>query len=112
MDRRKTVFFIFVSGSADAHSSGVETLLSWSAATRRTKSASFQETSRCRTDPPFKGRGLDWSSFLNNAKAGNSRVCSREFPQFPEQCLQPTTDHFSSGIRVLAPEWDAAWAWA
>jgi hypothetical protein len=30
MERGKTVFFIFVGGLAEVHSSGVETLLPWS----------------------------------------------------------------------------------
>jgi hypothetical protein len=30
MERGKTIFFIFVGGFTDAHSSGIETLLPWS----------------------------------------------------------------------------------
>jgi hypothetical protein len=44
MERGKTIFFFFVGGFADAHSSGVETLLPWSGGCPPSHGALFQET--------------------------------------------------------------------
>ena len=84
MERGKTVFFIFVGGFADAHSSGVETLLPWSDGCPPGHRCFVSRNPKMQTAPLVQGRDLRWSSFLNNFEAGNSRVLSREFPQITD----------------------------
>ena len=79
MERGKGVFFIFVSGFADAHSSGVETLLPWSGGCPPGQQLLCFNNLKMQA-PPYKGRDVRWSSFLNDVEAGNSRVRSASFP--------------------------------
>jgi hypothetical protein len=55
MERGKTIFFIFVSGFADAHSSGVETLLPSSGGCPPGQGSFVSRNLKMQTEPLVKG---------------------------------------------------------
>ena len=55
MERGKTVFFIFVGGFVEVHSSGVETLLPWSGGCPPGHRCFVSKSLKMQTDPFVKG---------------------------------------------------------